>query len=100
MEVYSKQELAPWLKQIEHLTQQVQELVAARPDWIPAEEAQALTGRSRAWFYMGRTAGTLPITMLPRAKGSRRVMYSRKDCIAYGIKHRILPPWYPGEMPK
>ncbi|QNE40896.1 hypothetical protein F1C16_15655 [Hymenobacter sp. NBH84] len=92
MEVYTKQELAPWLERIERLSQQVQELQQAQLDWVPLPEAMRLSGRSRAWFYLRRDRGTLPITMLPREAGNRRTMYSRTDCVAYGRENRTLPP--------
>ena len=101
MEVYTKVEVDELIHEaITPLVRMIQELQSAIPDWVKLEEAQRLTGRSRSWFYEQRNAGTLPITLLPRTEGSRRTMYSRKDCLAYGIQHAILPPWFPGEPPQ
>lgn len=93
-EMYTKQEVDDAiLAAVGPLKAEIKELKGeVGTVWIDQEDAQKLTGRSYSWFYQNRTAGTLPITMMPRTHGSRRVKYSRADCIAYGRKHGYLPP--------
>ncbi len=95
VEVYTKKEvddLQQKLWEVIHtLRQQVDLLEAGQSDWVPLEEAMRLTGRSRSWFYEQRGLYKLPIAMLPRTEGSRRTMYSRADCVAYGRRNSISP---------